>query len=359
MSTRGPYEIAYGSLVPKKEQCTNLMVPVCVSSSHIAFGSIRMEPVFMILAHSAATAAVMALDEGIAVPHLIGRPAVMRERAHALGMPLDGIVLVDPSEDAETTERYAQAFYHARQRKGVTLAEARELLRQPIYFGCMMVQSDDVDGLVAGEDMYYPDTIRPALETVGTAAGVTRVAGLYLMVLEKDLLFFADTTVNIEPDEETLAEIALLAASVVRKLGIRPRVAMLSFSNFGSVRHPHSMKVRRATELVKQRDPELIIDGEMQVEPAVMPEMREAVYPFTTLRGSANIFIFPDLDAANIGYKLLWRLGGAEAIGPVLMGMSRPIHVLQRGSSAADIVNLTALAVVDAQEMRAGVMRGF
>ena len=179
------------------------------------------------------------------------------------------------------------------------------------------------------------------------------------MVLEKDLLFFADTTVNIEPDEETLAEIALLSASAVRKLGIRPRVAMLSFSNFGSVRHPHSDRVRRATDLVKQRDPELIIDGEMQVETAVMPEMRESVYPFTTLRGSANIFIFPDLDAANIAYKLLWRLGGAEAIGPVLMGMSRPIHVLQRGSSAADIVNLTALAVVDAQEMRSGVMRGF
>ena len=304
-------------------------------------------------------AAVRIVEEGIAVPHLIGRPSVIQERAAALAMSLDGMVLVDPAGDTETRERYAQAFYLARQRKGVTLAEARELIRQPIYYGCMMVQADDVDGLVAGEDMYYPDTIRPALETVGTAAGVTKVAGLYLMVLEKDLLFFADTTVNIEPDEETLAEIALLSASVVRKLGIQPRVAMLSFSNFGSVRHPHSAKVRRATELVKERDPELIIDGEMQVETAVMPEMRESVYPFTTLRGSANTFIFPDLDAANIAYKLLWRLGGAEAIGPVLMGMSRPIHVLQRGSSAADIVNLTALAVVDAQEMRSGVMRGF
>ena len=304
-------------------------------------------------------AAVRIVEEGIAVPHLIGRPRVIEERATALGMSLEGMVLVDPSSDQERKEHYAQEFYRARQRKGVTLAEARELMRQPIYFGCMMLQSDDVDGLVAGEDMYYPDTIRPALETVGTAPGVTRVAGLYLMVLEKDLLFFADTTVNIEPDEETLAEIALLSASVVRKLGIRPRVAMLSFSNFGSVRHPHSDRVRRATDLVKARDPELIIDGEMQVETAVMPEMRETVYPFTSLKGSANVFIFPDLDAANIAYKLLWRLGGAEAIGPVLMGMSRPIHVLQRGSSAADIVNLTALAGVDAQEMRSGVMRGF
>src|SRR5690606_30847133 len=292
-------------------------------------------------------------------PILLGRPRIIEQRAEELSMSLKGIVVVDPAADPETKERYAQQFYQARQRKGVTLAEARERMRQPIYYGCMMVQSGDADGLVAGEEMYYPDTIRPALETVGTAPGVHKVAGLYLMVLEKDLLFFADTTVNIEPDAETLAEIALLAAGVVRKLGIVPRVAMLSFSNFGSVRHPHSEKVRIATELVKQRDPELIIDGEMQVEPALMPEYRTELYPFTTLTGSANVLIFPDLDAANIAYKLVWRLGGAEAIGPVLMGMSRPIHVLQRGSSAADIVNLTALAVVDAQEMRSGVTRGF
>ena len=223
----------------------------------------------------------------------------------------------------------------------------------------VMVRAGDADGLVAGEDMYYPDTLRPALETIGTAPGVSRVAGLYLMVLEKELLFFADTTVNIDPDAETLAEIAALSAGMVRRLGIEPCIAMLSFSNFGSVRHPHSDRVRRATALVKERDPELIIDGEMQVEPALLAEHRESVYPFTSLTGDANILIFPDLDAANIAYKLLWRLGGAEAIGPVLMGMSRPIHVLQRGSSAADIVNLTALAVVDAQEMRSGVMRGF
>ena len=294
------------------------------------------------------------MEEGIAEPHLVGRPRLIEQRAQELAISLEGMVLIDPAADPELKERYAQQFYEDRQRKGVTLAEARERMRQPIYFGCMMVQSGDADGLVAGEDMYYPDTIRPALETVGTAPGVHKVAGLYLMVLEKDLLFFADTTVNIDPDAETLSEIALLAAGVARKLGIKPRVAMLSFSNFGSVRHPHSDRVRRATALVKERDPELIIDGEMQVEPALLAEHRESVYPFTSLTGDANILIFPDLDAANIAYKLLWRLGGAEAIGPVLMGMSRPIHVLQRGASAAEIVNLTALAVVDALERRPG-----
>lgn len=304
-------------------------------------------------------AAIRIVEEGIAVPYLIGRPEEIERRAGELAMSLQGIEIVDPSADPELRERYARSFYEDRKRKGVTLAEARERMRQPIYYGCMMVQSGDVDGLVAGEDMYYPDTLRPALETVGTAEGVSRVAGLYLMVLEKDLLFFADTTVNIDPDADTLAEIALLSASAVRRLGIVPRVAMLSFSNFGSVRHPESERVRIATEIVKQRDPELIIDGEMQVETALITEQRQSIYPFTSLTGPANTLIFPDLDAANICYKMLWRVGGAEAIGPVLMGMARPIHVLQRGSSAADIVNLTAIAVVDAQELRAGSMRGF
>src|SRR5690606_23082862 len=186
-------------------------------------------------------------------------PARVQQLAAGLGASLEGMTLIDIEADPDRMEWYAQQFYRARQRKGVTLAEARERMRQPIYYGCMMVQEGDADGLVAGEEMHYPDTIRPALEAVGTAEGVHRVAGLYLMVMEKDLLFFADTTVNIEPDVETLADIALLAASVVRKLGIRPRVAMLSFSNFGSARHPHSDRVRLATELVKSRDPELII----------------------------------------------------------------------------------------------------
>ena len=191
---------------------------------------------------------------------------------------------------------------------------------------------------------------REQLQTIGTAPGVRHVAGLYMMVLEREILFFADTTVNIEPDAETLAEIATLAAAFVRRLGLEPRVAMLSFSNFGSALHPHSQKVRRATELVRSLDPGLEIDGEMQADTAVVDELRRELYPFSPLRGRPNVLIFPDLDAANIAYKLMMRLGGAEAFGPILLGMAHPVHVLQRASEAAEIANLTAVAVVDAQE---------
>jgi malate dehydrogenase (oxaloacetate-decarboxylating)(NADP+) len=301
-------------------------------------------------------AAARIVEERIAYPVLLGRTSRIQARAQALGVALDDISIVDPAQEQEARERYAQKLYEVRQRKGVTLAEARDLVRQVLYYGCMMVREGDVDGLVAGEDMYYPDTLRPALRTIDTAPGVERVAGLYMLVLEKELIFFADTTVNIDPDAETLAEIAILSAGFVRWLGIEPRVAMLSFSNFGSVRHPQSDKVRRAVDIVKGRHPALVIDGEMQVETAAIAEMRKQVYPFSSLRGDANVYIFPDLNAANIAYKLLARFGGAEAIGPILLGMAGPVQVLQRGSTAADIVNLTAIAVVDAQERKAGRM---
>ncbi|MEX0912275.1 MAG: NADP-dependent malic enzyme, partial [Gemmatimonadota bacterium] len=230
-------------------------------------------------------AASRIVEEGIARPILLGRVDRIRERAKVLGMSLDGMELIDPAEESETRESYAQQLYRHRQRKGVTLAEARDRVRQPIHYGCMMVRQGDVDGLVAGEDMYYPDTLRPALQTIGTAPGVNRVAGLYMLVLEKELIFFADTTVNIDPDEETLAEVAVLTARFVRWLGIEPRVSMLSFSNFGSVRHPDSQKVRRAAQLVKERDPNLIIDGEMQVEVAASASLRQEAYPFSDLIG--------------------------------------------------------------------------
>jgi malate dehydrogenase (oxaloacetate-decarboxylating)(NADP+) len=295
-------------------------------------------------------AANQVVQAEIGYPVLIGNPESVRERAVSLGISLEGVQVVDVAGDEERLERYAQQLYQRRQRKGITEAEARERVLQPITFGCMMVREGDADGLVAGEDMYYPDTIRPALEVIGVGADVKHVAGLYMMVLENELLFFADTTVNIDPDAETLAEIALLSARFVRRLGIEPRVAMLSFSNFGSVRHPQSDKVRVATELLKSMDPDLVVDGEMQADTAAVPALRERHYPFSILQGPANVFIFPDLNAANIAYKLLARIGGADAIGPILMGMAEPVHVLERGSEAAAIVNLTAIAVVDAQE---------
>ena len=293
------------------------------------------------------------VEEKIAVPVLLGNVEQITDKARTMSISLEGVELLDPVEQMDTRERYAQELYRLRQRKGVTLAEARDYVTQPLYYGCMMVHCSDVDGLVAGEEMHYPDTLRPALQTVGTADGVTHVAGLYMLVLEKGLIFFADTTVNIDPDAKTLAEIAVLSAGFVRWLGVEPRVAMLSFSNFGSVRHPDSDKVREAVALVRERHPNLVIDGEMQVETAASGELRAEVYPFSVLEGDANVYIFPDLNAANIAYKLLARFGGAEAIGPILMGMAGPIQVLQRGSTAADIVNLTAMAVVDAQERKA------
>ncbi|MBA4159207.1 MAG: NADP-dependent malic enzyme [Gemmatimonadetes bacterium] len=299
-------------------------------------------------------AARQVVDADIAHPILLGRPERIQRRAAELGISLERMEVVDIAADEDRLTRYAERLYRRRQRKGVTEAEARERVRQPVTFACMMVSEGDADGVVAGADMYYPETIRPALETIGTHPDVNHVAGLYMMVLENELVFFADTTVNIDPDAETLAEIALLAARFVRRLGVQPRLAMLSFSNFGSARHPLSDKVRRATELVKTMDPDLEVDGEMQADTAVVSALRQRAYPFSTLQGSANVFIFPDLNSANIAYKLLSRMGGAEAIGPILLGMAHPVHVLERGSEAAAITNLTAIAVVDAQERKTG-----
>ena len=219
------------------------------------------------------------------------------------------------------------------------------------YFGTMMVEQGDADGLISGLTRSYPDTIRPALEIIDTRPGVRRVSGTYILILQDRLFFFADTTVNIDPDSEELAEITLLTVEFVRRFGIVPRVAMLSFSNFGSNKHPAARKVRRAVERVRELAPDLEIDGEMQADTAVVEEMLKENYCWSRLQGPANVLIFPELQSANIAYKLIWHLAGAEAIGPILLGMGKPVHVLQQGVEVADIVNLTALCVVDAQEL--------
>ena len=290
-----------------------------------------------------------AVSEGIVKPVLLGRRDRIENRAAELNISLDGVEIVDPNANEEVQERYAQDLFEQRQRKGLTLTEARERMRQGKYYGYMMVAEGDADGAIAGIDDHYPDTIRPALECIGTAPTVDHVAGLYIMALQHDMIFFADTTVNIDPDADTLAEIALMSADFVERLGIDPRIGMLSFSNFGSSREPQAQKVRDAVDAVRGMRPELKIDGEMQADTAVVDEILDTRYPFNSMGGTANVLIFPNLDAANIAYKLLSRIGHAEAIGPVLMGMNKPVHVLQRGSEAADVVNLTALAVVDAQ----------
>jgi len=290
------------------------------------------------------------VDEKFAQPVLLGRKDRMQELILQHELRLSDIEVVDP-DVSDKTEDYAQALFKLRERKGVTLTDARRMLKNKTVFGAMMVQQGDADALVCGISQHYPDTIRPALQIIQTREDCSRVVGLFMMVLKDRTYFFADTTVNIDPTASELAEIAILTAEVARRFNVDPRVAMLSFSNFGSVRHPLVDKVREATRLVKQKAPDLMIDGEMQADTAVFHDLIEKHYSFSTLTKSANVLIFPDLQSANIAYKLLQRLGGAEAIGPILVGMKKPVHVLQHGFEAKDIVNMAAIAVVDAQEL--------
>jgi len=287
-------------------------------------------------------------DEGIAKPILLGRRSLITERAEELRLDLDGLQIVDPGK-SESLARYTQQFLEQRQRKGITPKEAAQLIREPVTFGSMMVHMGDAEALVAGLTRHYPDTIRPALQVIPTREGCRKVSGMYMLIAPKGQVYFlADTTVNIEPTAEDLAETAIEAADTVRRLEIEPRVAMLSFSNFGSTRHPLAEKVRKAVEIASKRAPDLVIDGEMQADTAVTPEILNETYPFSRLKDGANVLIFPNLESGNIAYKLLMRIGGAETIGPILMGLSKPVHVLQRGCEVSDIVNVTAIAVVDA-----------
>ena len=290
------------------------------------------------------------VEEGVAEPILIGRPSTVREKSKAMGVKLNGIKILFAADEEELRSRYARDLYQRRMRKGLTLAEAQANMYKPIYFALSMLRSGDADAVVAGLESNYPEILRPALEVVGVAEGVNKVAGLYMLAFpNRELLFFADTTVNIDPDGRTLADVALLSARFVRDLGIIPRIAMVSFSNFGSARHPESEKVSEAVRLVRESDPEIIIDGAMQAGIAVDLSKLSEVYAFSHLKEPANVLIFSNLSAANAAYKLLDRLGGAEVIGPVLLGMAHPVHVLQRGSSGQDILNLVTVATVDAQ----------
>jgi malate dehydrogenase (oxaloacetate-decarboxylating)(NADP+) len=290
------------------------------------------------------------LDEKIAAPILIGREEKIRASTEDLRLHLDGVEIVEPAKSPRLAA-YTEALYLLRRRKGITLSEAGQMILNRNTFGSVMLHMGDADALVSGLAQHYPDTVRPALQVIPLREGASKVAGLYVLITPKGRVYFlADTTVNIDPTPEDLAEIALDAADTARRFGVEPRVAMLSFSNFGSTRHPLAEKVQRATEIVKRRRPELMIDGEMQADTAVAPEILAETYPFSSLRGGANVLVFPNLEAGNIAYKLLMRIGGAEAIGPILMGLSKPVHVLQRGCEVNDIVNIAAVAVVEAQE---------
>ena len=294
-------------------------------------------------------AAQIVVDEGIAHPILLGNRAAIERAASQMNVSLEDIEIEDPSSSPRR-DGYAHFMWAKRQRKGMSLEEARRRLYNGNYFGSCMVARGDADALLSGVNLHYPETIRPALEVVGAHPKSGLVSGMYMLVLEKHVVFCADTTVTIDPTAEQLAQIAFAASRVTRNfLGIEPRIAMLSFSNFGSVRHPEAEKVARAVQLLRQRDPSLIVDGEMQADTAFDTEILQRDYPFSALKTQANVLIFPNLSAGNIAYKLLDHLGGATAIGPILVGMSRPVHVLERGADVQDIVNMTAVAVVDAQ----------
>jgi malate dehydrogenase (oxaloacetate-decarboxylating)(NADP+) len=293
-------------------------------------------------------AAQMLVTEGIAFPVLLGRRDVIEREAAEAGVDLTEIEIDDPAT-SPNRERYAQYLFERRQRKGMSLAEAHRRLFNGNYFGSVMVALGDADAMLSGMTTHYPETIRPALEVVGANPRTELVSGMYMLVFERQVVFCADTTVNIDPSAEELAKIGYAAGRIVRTFGLEPRIAMLSFSNFGSVRHPETDKVARAVALLRERDPSLIVDGEMQADTAVDERIIASTYPFSALNKSANVLIFPNLSAGNIAYKLLHHLGGATAIGPILVGMRRPIHVLERGADVLDIVNMAAVAVMDAQ----------
>jgi malate dehydrogenase (oxaloacetate-decarboxylating)(NADP+) len=289
------------------------------------------------------------VSQGIAHPVVLGNPDRINALAKDLHISLAGIEVLDHWNSPDFVE-LTEKLYLKRARKGWTKSECKRKLRSPYLYGAMMVEQGIVDGQVHGVVPYYPEAIRPVLQVIPRQKGVSKVSGVYLMVFKEKTFFFADTTVNIHPTAEDLAEIAILTAQMAEFFKIPPRIAMLSFSNFGSTRHPDALKVEKAVQIVRDRRPDLVIDGEMQGDTAVTNDLLCETYPFNRLCSPANVLIFPELSSGNIAYNLLDRLGGATAIGPLLMGISRPFNVLQTGADMENIVNVSAITVVQAQE---------
>lgn len=297
-------------------------------------------------------AAQVIFDEGIGYPILLGDEAKINSIAQANTIDLEGIPIFDPRSDAmeEKRAQYSEIFFKKRQRKGFNFYESKKVMKDRNYFGCMMVETGDADAMISGLVKNYPDTIRPALHCIGLEEGVKRLAGMYLMLTKRGPLFLADTTVNFNPTAEELAEITLMAAQEVRHFNIIPRIAMLSYSNFGSSNSPEAKLVAEARNIVKQKMPSLIVDGEMQAAVAFNNEILKENYPFSELVDKdVNTLIFPNLSSGNIAYNLLKEVGQSDAIGPILLGLKKPVHVLQLGSSVRNIVNMAIIAVVDAQ----------
>jgi malate dehydrogenase (oxaloacetate-decarboxylating)(NADP+) len=293
-------------------------------------------------------AANAVFDENIAKPVLLGNQIAIEQKIDELGFDRNKFEVIDPQTSAKT-DFYADEFYKIRQRKGVTPRDAKVKMRDTNYYAAMMLQTGDAAAMVGGLTYHYPQTIKPALQCIGVRDGLKVVSGMYIVVIKRKVYFFADTTVNVDPTSEQLAEIAMSAADTVKAFDIIPKIAMLSFSNFGSAPHPKSQKVSDAVKIVKERRPDLIVDGEMQADTAIVPDRIEKEFPFASIKGGANVLIFPDLAAGNIAYKLIQRLTDATVIGPILIGMKKPVHVLQRGDTVVDIINMSAFAVVEAK----------
>ena len=297
-------------------------------------------------------AAQIAFEEGICYPILLGDEKKIREIAHTNKIDIDDMPIIDPrSDDYEDRRKiYGDMFFEKRQRRGFNRYEATKIMKDRNYFGTMMVETGDADGMISGLTRNYPETIRPALQVIGTEPGVKKIAGMYLLLTKRGPIFMADTTVNFNPTAEELADITLMAAQEVRNFNLTPRIAMLSYSNFGSSDSPEARLVSQAREIVKQKDPTLIVDGEMQASTAFNQELLKESYPFSELVDQeVNTLIFPNLAAGNVAYNLLKEVGGADAIGPILLGLKKPVHILQLGSSVRSIYNMALITVIDAQ----------
>ena len=295
-------------------------------------------------------AAQIVRDEGIAIPILLGNKTVINTIMLENVLELDGVNIIDPLEEHEKRSNFADYLYKKRQRRGITLFEAKKLMKDRNYYGAAMVQFGKADALISGLTKDYSSTIKPALQVIGIEEGVNRVAGMYMMLTKKGPVFFGDTTVNENPTVDELVDITVLLDNSVRKFNIQPRVAMLSYSNFGSNDGTVPEKVRQAVRILHEKHKDIIVDGDMQANFAMNPELLRDNYPFSTLVGSpANVLVFPNLESGNIAYKLLQEIGDAEAVGPILLGLNKPVHILQLGSSVREIVNMVTIAVVDVQ----------
>ncbi len=293
-------------------------------------------------------------DEGIAIPILLGREAKIKQLIKDNALDLDDVKIIDPksSEQAAIRDKFGGILFEKRKRKGMTLTEAQKLMRERNYFGSMMVEQDMADAFISGISRNYPVTLRPALKIIGTEEGVDRVAGMFILNTKKGTLFLADTTININPSSRELANIAMLTAKAVRRFNVVPRLALLSYSNFGSSLNSNVVRITEALKIIKEIEPNLVVDGEIQADFALNKEKREQIFPFSNLKQNANTLIFPNLESGNIAYKLMQEFDDVEAIGPILIGMKKPVHILQLGCSVREIVNMVTIAVIDAQTKR-------